>query len=284
MDNYYTSVGLFEELEERSTLACGTVRSNRVDLPKEICNLKSRQVKQLKRGESLYRQKGTLTCVTWRDRKVVSMLATLPTGEEDSDEVERSVKVNGHWQKKNFARPGVINLYNTFMGGVDVADQRVSTYARLMRGSVWYYKLFFYVVEVCISNAHILENKSLLHTTRNGLLFRRSLIDELIQQQSFRRDTRSPQNPIPQIRFNQGHFHHLVSHKTRSTCKVHLQRVDTTFSCAVCGVRMCQEPCFQRYHTLRDYYYNDEEREGPRRLKEGRGRPRARGRARTLQN
>ena len=284
MDNYYTSVGLFEELEERSTLACGTVRSNRVDLPKEICNLKSTQVKQLKRGESLYRQKGTLTCVTWRDRKVVSMLATLPTGEEDSDEVERSVKVNGHWQKKNFARPGVINLYNTFVGGVDVADQRVSTYARLMRGSVWYYKLFFYVVEVCISNAHILENKSLLHTTRNGLLFRRSLIDELIQQQSFRRDTRSPQNPIPQIRFNQGHFHHLVSHKTRSTCKVHLQRVDTTFSCAVCGVRMCQEPCFQRYHTLRDYYYNDEEREGPRRLKEGRGRPRARGRARTLQN
>lgn len=76
----------------------------------------------------------------------------------------------------------MINLYNTFMGGVDVADQRVSTYARLMRGSVWYYKLFFYVVEVCISNAHILENKSLLHTTRNGLLFRRSLIDELIQQ------------------------------------------------------------------------------------------------------
>ena len=61
MDNYYTSVGLFEELQERSTLACGTVRSNRVDLSREICNLKSRQVKQLKRGDSLYRQDGTLT-------------------------------------------------------------------------------------------------------------------------------------------------------------------------------------------------------------------------------
>ena len=54
MDNYYTSVSLFEELEERSILACGTVRSNRVDLPREICNLKSRQVRQLKRGESLH--------------------------------------------------------------------------------------------------------------------------------------------------------------------------------------------------------------------------------------
>ena len=43
------------------------------------------------------------------------------------------MKINGHWQKENVARPGVINLSNTFMGGVDVADQRVSTYATLMR-------------------------------------------------------------------------------------------------------------------------------------------------------
>ena len=34
MDNYYTSVGLFEELEERKALSCGTVRSNRLALPK----------------------------------------------------------------------------------------------------------------------------------------------------------------------------------------------------------------------------------------------------------
>ena len=64
MDNYYTSVALFEELEERKTLACGTVRSNRSGLPKEICGIKEKKVKQLKWGESLYRQKGNVTCVT----------------------------------------------------------------------------------------------------------------------------------------------------------------------------------------------------------------------------
>ena len=53
MDNYYTSVALFEELEERSNLACETVRSNRVDLPRQVWNLRSRQEKKLKRGESL---------------------------------------------------------------------------------------------------------------------------------------------------------------------------------------------------------------------------------------
>lgn len=90
--------------------------------------------------------------------------------------------------------------------------------------------------------------------------------------------------PTPEIRFNQEHFHHLVSNDKRSTSKVHLHRVDTFYSCAVCGVRICLEPCFLRYHTLRDYHFNDEEREGPRRLKEGRGRPRARERGRVLQN
>ena len=41
MDNYCTSVGFFEELEGRKTLACGTVRSNRLGLPKDICDLKA---------------------------------------------------------------------------------------------------------------------------------------------------------------------------------------------------------------------------------------------------
>ena len=57
MDNYYTSMGLFEELEGRKTLACGTVRSNRQGLPKDICDLKAKEVKSLKGGEPLYRQK-----------------------------------------------------------------------------------------------------------------------------------------------------------------------------------------------------------------------------------
>jgi len=57
MDKYHTSVSLFEELEDRKTLACGTVWSNRIGLPKEICGLKEKCVKELERGESLYRQK-----------------------------------------------------------------------------------------------------------------------------------------------------------------------------------------------------------------------------------
>ena len=95
MDNYYTSVALFEELDERKTLACGTVRSNRVDLPREICGLKEKAVKE-------------------------------------------------------FPQPGLTGLYKTFLGGVDVSYQRTVAYARLTKGAVWYYKMRFLHLEVCI--------------------------------------------------------------------------------------------------------------------------------------
>ena len=95
-----------------------------------------------RRGESLYRQKDTLTCMTWHDRKPISFLGTVPACKDDSGVVERSMKVNGHWVKQNFASYGIVSLYNAYMGGVDVSDRRISSYARLMRGAAQYYKIF----------------------------------------------------------------------------------------------------------------------------------------------
>ena len=89
---------------------------------------------------------------------------------------------------------------------------------------------------------------------------------------------------LPRSDSNQEHFHHLIRSDKRSTCKVHIQRVGTFYSCAVCAIHMCLEPCFLRYHSFRDYHFNDEDCEGPRRLKEGGGRPRDRGRGRVLQH
>ena len=154
MDNYYTSVGLFEGLEGRKTLACGTVRSNRLGLPKDICDVKAKEVKSLKRGESLYRQKETLTCVTWHDRKPVSFLGTVPTSEDDSGVVERSTNVNGHWVKQNFTRPGLISLYNTYMGGVDVSDQSQLLWKANERFSVVLQNFFISHRSVCIKCTH----------------------------------------------------------------------------------------------------------------------------------
>ena len=57
-------------------------------------------------------------------------------------------------------QPSIISDYNKNMGGVDLSDQRVTSYTHLMKGSVWYYKIFFYLLELSISNAQILMTKS----------------------------------------------------------------------------------------------------------------------------
>lgn len=275
MDNYYTSVPLFQDLEGRGTLACGTVRSNRKGLPKDITDVHNEEVKALKRGESVYRQKNTITCVGWKDSKMVYMLATTPLSPTSNVEVERSVKVGNKWQKTAVSQPSVISDYNQNMGGVDLSDQRVTTYARLMKGSVWYYKIFFYLLELSISNAQILMAKSFRNAPKM-LAFRKAVVEQLVNGRTFRLTERDPEPaaPIPHFRFNRDHFHYPTAHSNRLACKVHIQRVDTQYSCAVCGVRMCPHPCFMRYHTMEDYYFNDESRQGPRRLSEPRGRPR----------
>lgn len=101
--NWYTSVPLFLELERRGILACGTVRGNRKFLPKDIVDLSNEQVKRLKRGEPLFQQSDNLVCVTWKDKKFVHLLSTIPEG-LDIGQVERKVRSEGRWQTKNFAQ------------------------------------------------------------------------------------------------------------------------------------------------------------------------------------
>ena len=128
---------------------------------------------------------------------------------------------------------------------------------------------------VCIwfvSNTHILHTKCQNHASLRAPQFRKELVSTLVQGKCFQRDTGFVPTPvaIPDIRFNWDYFHYPVSDNIRSTCKLHIQKVKTTSSCAICGVRMCPEPCFKRYHTMHDYYYHDESRDGSCQLKEAR--------------
>ena len=69
VDNWYTSVGLFETLFERSTGACGTVRKNRVNLP----DLEEK----IGEGQQIYKHTNNLSVLKWNDKKEVMMLSTI---------------------------------------------------------------------------------------------------------------------------------------------------------------------------------------------------------------
>ena len=144
-----------------------------------------------------------------------------------------------------------------------------------MKGSVWYYKIFFYLLELSISNAQILMTKSFSDAPKM-LQFRKAVVEQLVDGRTFRLTDRNPEPaaPIPHFCFNRDYFRHPISNGNSLACKVHIQWVDTPYSCAVCGVCMCPDPCFMRYHTMVEYHFNDESRQGPRRLAQARGRPR----------
>ena len=73
MDNFYTSPTLFLELLRSRTNACGTVRTNRRNMPKDI----SKKNTKLKTGESIFLRAKNLVAMLWKDKRNVAMLSTM---------------------------------------------------------------------------------------------------------------------------------------------------------------------------------------------------------------
>ena len=82
---------------------------------------------------------------------------------------------------------------------------------------------------MCVSNAHILHTKSPNHSSKRALEFREEPVSALVEGKCFRKNREFVQAPVanPDIRFNWDHFHYTVIDDTRSTGKVHQQKVKT---------------------------------------------------------
>ena len=116
-DNYFTTIPLVQKLLARDTHACGTVRSNRKQYPKEICE-------EAKRGEFLLRQSGSIVAVAWKDNKVVNVLSSLASV-DDTATVHITQKDGS---SLSVPCPRSVALYNEFMGGVDHGDHLRGSY------------------------------------------------------------------------------------------------------------------------------------------------------------
>lgn len=216
-DNYNTSPELYFSLRERGSQACGTVRPNRKDLPKEIMDHKLPLVKNLQRGECTFMQKGELVALTWKDKNLVS---TIPIGDR-MDTATHKVRVNGAWQAKEFGCPVGIKLYNASMGGVDLADQRITSYKKHFKTCIWYLALFFHGPEQCCLNGFISMQATPGHQNakRTQLSFCASLSKQLIGTKTYVKKRGRPSTPLPaEMRFNHNEFHHLVKRDGKKAC------------------------------------------------------------------
>ena len=131
----------------------------------------------MKRGESIKRMCGNVLAITWKDTRPVNLLTNIPGCDTDNDCI-RWDKVTR--QQITIKRPVAIELYNRYMGGVDLSDQRIGTYRRHMKSCTWYLQIFFHFLNLCVVQSFLIY-KSLHTGTKMTLrMFTLQLISALI--------------------------------------------------------------------------------------------------------
>ncbi|XP_020294860.1 piggyBac transposable element-derived protein 4-like [Pseudomyrmex gracilis] len=140
VDNWYTSPALAEFLHDRDTGLCGTVKANRKGMPK--------LENKLSRGQIQVAHTDVWMAMKWEDKRSVRMLSTVhevdfcPTGKKRRSTDEDIMKPTCNYN------------YNQNMGGADNVDRQLSITETVQKTMKWYRKLFFHLVDLCLSNAH----------------------------------------------------------------------------------------------------------------------------------
>jgi hypothetical protein len=156
MDNYFTSVGLFCDLEWRGIYATGTVRSNRIGLPLDLTNTK--EFKKRVQGELDWamHESRRMCMAIWKDKQPVLLLSThaplITLGAPMDCTVPRR---NGATRPEIPTTP-ILKEYTKNMHGVDVANHLRGNYSSLTRTHKWWHRVFHFLLDMSTVNMYIL--------------------------------------------------------------------------------------------------------------------------------
>lgn len=218
-DNYFTSIPLLHELQNRNLKATGTVRENRVSK----CPLPSNQeLKKTERGMFVSKSSITeniLVC-KWNDNSVV----TVASNALSIDPLHKIKRYSRHLKRYiQVDQPNIIKIYNENMGGVDRSDQNISLYRTSIRGKKWYFPLFAHSIDMMLHNAwqlYRLDGGNLDH-----LAFRRAVTRYLLEK--YRKSDKRGPCPAPK--------QHIDADNPRYDQKGHLiDYTEKTLKCRVC--------------------------------------------------
>ena len=254
-DNFFTSVSLMEDLLERQTFACGTVRAHSKGLPSEIIPKKE---DKLARRQHLCQVKGRLVALTWQDKKPIHFLSTIsPAPKPDEQVFAKRRKRDGTLE--DVPCPEVVHMYNKYMGAVDRNDQMCSYFTVGIQTKKWPPRIFFFLLERSIVNAFICELESSNHTPHTQLEFRVDLIHKLVENFNGRKDQERPRIHPLEARFTERHFPEHVPYNEKgrpkerecAVCKAGGWVKRCSFMCPDCNVGLCG-PMFQGLsHTIK---------------------------------
>jgi hypothetical protein len=236
VDRFYTSLDLLRALYKMDIYVTGTVMANR--LPKDLKIAKSSATfKEMDRGDfkkHVYKFKDSegigreFGLVAWKDSEIVYCLTSVDNTNAIGECRRRSS--DGIIE---LPRPQVIDQYNKFMGGVDLADmRRLHCNSTIMGQHRWWLKLFFYLLDVGTANALVLYREAMKNDPKSNNIsiaeFKRMLVHQFVGDEIAK--------PIK----SDEKIHHLISQNKRYTC-VYCNTRRTRFVCAFpsCGLPLC---------------------------------------------
>ena len=188
MDNFFSSINLFQHLYNNNFGACGTVRTNSANFPKILKVSKKLDWDTLS-GIVI----NNVLAVLWMDNGPVTMLTTIHEISGNENRIERirrrprktstnATKVHaifGDASKKALPIPCIIDDYNHFMGGVDIADQLRGYYGTQLPVRRTWMPLFFWLLDTSIINSYLIFKKSGKNINHKD--FRLQLVWDLIK-------------------------------------------------------------------------------------------------------
>jgi hypothetical protein len=266
LDNYFTSIALFKELRDIQCGACGTTRPQN-SITKQLAELKD-HVKSIRWGTLYASEEQGVLCIAWQDNNIVFMLFSIhspnsfittkrkrPSKTSTNAAIARAPF--GDEVEKEQPIPTIINDYNHYMGGVDIANQFRSNYTIHRRSRRSWFPLLFFFLDAAIINAFRIQT---IYKQQHGaskrelpshLAFRETLYHQLF---AFANRIQPPQQPTRgHQRVKLGDRLDCLQCKVkRSQSKVKLKRGRSTSGCLECGnAHLCVKGgCWDEWHGV----------------------------------
>ena len=176
LDNYFVTMDLLEKLKNDGFGVTATIRMNRTGLSKD---LQKPNKKSLKPNSWKFYFWNDYLLLLWRDKRLVSCVSSvIGTTFEECSRYDKKEK-----KKITISKPSIVKIYSQFMHGVDRADQAISYYDFSRKSLKWWKKLFFYLLNITISNAYknyLLKPKPSNKETLSSKKFRMNIIKFLL--------------------------------------------------------------------------------------------------------
>jgi hypothetical protein len=282
MDNYFTSVPLFETLRRLKYGAVGTTRPHE-RFPAELSKLKKENTRL--EWNTLFAQVVDNTlCLAWQDNNIVLALSTVHTIHTANDFIARQRKrpaktstsarivrpVFGDNPVKELEIPVFIDDYNHNMGGVDIANQLRESFETHRSSQRNWWPLFYWLIDVVVINSYRLYRTHIeqlgQEITLSHIDFRTSLYCHLFSFSQSARIYRLQQELGGKRLFGNDldHIHQRTRRDIANPCEwcryqvkyqkligqpVAQRAARTRSGCSFCEVALCQNTdCWSNYH------------------------------------